>query len=655
MDSVGTGRARVSRLFAAYAAVSLVGVLALGGVLLQTSRQQADQRGLLQAGDEATLIGSTGISPLLDGKPLALGLSADERAALSRHVNAVVADGRVLRLRLRGLDGRAVYSSAGGKLDVPVDDEALDAASGEDVARLTTFDGDTVPGGGVRAVEAYQPLSAGPDGRRVGVLEVYLPYDRIATDIAKAQRLQTTVLGVGLLVLWLLLLAVTGSVTRRLRRQVAANAFLAMHDALTGMPNRAQFTEDARSAVAAATAELSTVVALVDLDRFKEVNDTLGHAIGDRLLVTLGARLTAAVREGDLVARLGGDEFGIVLPGLRNLGEAAEVLGRVRSALAEPLVIDDLPLSVEASVGFASAPSDGTDLDVLLAEADVAMYVAKRRHLGVVHHTPQHDRYDATRLRLVAELGDAINRGELVLHYQPKTDLRTGRVTAVEALVRWQHPERGLLFPDSFLPAVEQTDLVEPLTRWVLRTATLALADLDPTGTLVVAVNVSARSLGRGDFAEEVLAVLADTGTDPGRVILEITETALLADPTRAAVTLGALTAAGVRISIDDFGAGQTSLGYLADLPVSELKIDKAFVLAMHSEPRNAAIVRSVIDLGHNLGFSVTAEGVETSEALADLTAANCDLVQGYYLGRPVPLELIKAQLVDRAVVATRD
>jgi diguanylate cyclase (GGDEF)-like protein len=411
------------------------------------------------------------------------------------------------------------------------------------------------------------------------------------------------------------------------------------------MPNRAQFARCAADAIAAANVQRPTAIAVVDLDRFKEVNDTLGHGNGDRLLVALAERLSGMIREGDTVARLGGDEFGIVVRGVHGAGEAVEVLERLRSALTEPLLLDGLPLAVEASIGFALAPEDGDDIETLMALADVAMYAAKRQRHVVVHYQPDHNHYDARTLALVGELGAAIRAGQLVLHFQPKTDLRTQKVTAVEALVRWQHPTRGLLHPDAFLPAVEQTELVEPLTAWVLETALHALHDVDPTGHLSVAVNISARSLTRDGFADDVLAILANCGVAAERVILEVTETALLTDPPRAAATLGQLHHAGIRVSIDDFGAGQTSLGYLATLPITELKIDKGFVLAMSSDERNAAIVRSVIELGHSLGFTVTAEGVESNDVLEELVAAECDLVQGYLLARPMAASALRALL----------
>jgi EAL domain-containing protein (putative c-di-GMP-specific phosphodiesterase class I) len=280
----------------------------------------------------------------------------------------------------------------------------------------------------------------------------------------------------------------------------------------------------------------------------------------------------------------------------------------------------------------------------------MAMYIAKERHLGVVHFQPDHNRHDAATLGLVAQLGDGIAADELVLHYQPKTELRTGQITAVEALVRWNHPTRGLLYPDSFLPGAEQTELVEPLTKWVLTRALAELPSFDASGQLEMAVNVSARSLGRDDFADDVLEVVARSGIDPSRVIIEVTETALVTDARRAEINLTRLHEAGVRVSIDDFGAGQTSLAYLASLPVTELKIDKGFVMAMTSDSRNAAIVRSTIELGHSLGLTVTAEGVETPEIMADLTVADCDLVQGYLLARPLTAERLREHLLERVV-----
>jgi diguanylate cyclase (GGDEF)-like protein len=637
------------RLFVVYAVVSLVPVLILGFVLLGVLRAQGNATGLADGRADARLIAGTSIAPLLDGNDVRIGLSPVEVSNLRRTVGLAVRNGQVLRLRLRDLDGNVIFSddnSRGGP-----DDEALAAAHGHVVTALTWLNADSGDQGprGPQVVEAYEPLNSTQSGRPIGVLELYVPYAPIAAEIASGQIAVTGTLGTGLLTLWLVLMVVSASVTGRLRRQSNLNATLAREDALTGLPNRARFTELINRAIATATPPRPSAVGVIDLDRFKQINDTLGHDTGDRLLVLLGQRLKSHLGQANVVARLGGDEFGIVLTDVGSATEVCERFMQLKKVLAAPLRIDGLPLAVEASIGFAVTPQDGTDAGSLMQHADVAMYEAKEQHLGVLAYGSAHDQHDSYSLRLLAELGQAITSNELVLHYQPKIDIMSGRVTSVEALVRWQHPTRGLLYPDTFIPAAEQTELIEPLTWWVLRAATMGVRTLDPGGTLGVAVNISARSLTRLDYADEVLGVLTDTGTDPQRVIIEVTETVLMVDPPRAARTLIRLHEAGIRISIDDFGAGQTSLSYLATLPISELKIDKSFVMSMLTDERNAAIVRSVVDLGHSLGFSVTAEGVETTTALEHLRDIRCDTAQGYVLSGPGSLADVRQWLAARS------
>ena len=422
----------VRRLFAVYAAVSLVPVLLLGSALLLLLNSLGGDRGLAEGRAKADLIARASIAPALDGQDLRQPLSSRERAELSSRIALAVAGRDVLRLRVRNLDGVVVASddSSGGGAD----DESLAAATGRTVSKLTWLNADSNDSGprGPRVVEIYQPLAAARSGQRIGVLEVYLPYAPIAADISRGQREVTSALGVGLGLLWLSMLAVSTSVTRRLRRQAAANAFLASHDSLTGMPNRARFAEQAKLAIAQSNPTRQAAVVLVDLDRFKDVNDTLGHTNGDQLLVALADRLAAHVREGDTLARLGGDEFGIVLRDLYSTGEAVETINRLRGVLAAPLQINGLPLAIEASAGFALAPTDETRFDALLQQADVAMYFAKRQRLGVVHYRPEQDQYDSSALTLVAELGAAIEAGQLVLHYQPKGDVRSA------PLPRWR-------------------------------------------------------------------------------------------------------------------------------------------------------------------------------------------------------------------------
>jgi len=323
--------------------------------------------------------------------------------------------------------------------------------------------------------------------------------------------------------------------------------------------------------------------------------------------------------------------------------DAEDVLRRLREVIEQDVEVNGLPISVESSVGFVVTPDDGTDVDELLQHADVAMYLAKSQHTGVVRYDPNDDHYDAANLGLIADLRHAIDEGQLVVHYQPKAALEDGRVEAMEALVRWEHPTLGFLYPDRFIPLAEQTDLIDRLTESVLTRALTDLRDLgDEFADVAVSVNVSARTLGRARFAPQVIKVLESVGVAPERLMVEITETALLTDPPRAAAVLAELDAVGVRVSLDDFGIGQTSLGYLSSLPVHELKIDKSFVLDMLGNPAHAAIVRSIIDLGHNLQLRVVGEGVETDAVLDSLREAGCDLAQGFLLARPMPAEQLR-------------
>jgi predicted signal transduction protein with EAL and GGDEF domain len=333
---------------------------------------------------------------------------------------------------------------------------------------------------------------------------------------------------------------------------------------------------------------------------------------------------------------LGGDEFGVIL---RDLRDPTAELTALRSVIDGEVEVSGLPLSLEASIGYVIAPFDGVEVDELLQHADVAMYMAKSKHLGIVRYDSRHDHYDASKLELVAQLRHAIDDGQLVLHYQPKVSLIDGRVHAIEALVRWNHPTHGLLYPDSFLPLAEQTDLIDKLTDWVLARALVETHHLRlEDEAIAVAVNVSARNLSSPDFANVVIGTLRRLGMPAERLIIEITETSLLADPDRAATALAKLSDFGVRISLDDFGSGQTSLGYLSALPIHELKIDKSFVTDMLVNPAHAAIVRSIVDLGHNLSLSVVGEGVETEATLTMLRRSGCDIAQGFLMARPMPV-----------------
>jgi diguanylate cyclase (GGDEF)-like protein len=646
MYPVAQARYSTARLFAVYAVVSLIPILALGFLLASHFRQEAQERGVDQARAEAQLIAQTAVQPLFDDVLVSRGLSPTELSGMRRLTRLTVnsrGEG-TLRLQLRDLHGRVVFADdASVDTDGPVDDDALEAAGGETVARLTNLNADDDPKHpGPRAVEVYLPLQAGSPVRRVGVLELYLSYAPIAREVSKLLSTMYRDLIIGLGGLYLALFAISASVNGRLRRQSKLNAHLAEYDTLTGLPNRSLFERRATEALERARGRgTSVVIAIADLDNFKDINDVLGHRNGDQVLAELATRLESAARPGVTVARLSGDEFGLVLPCNGQLDPAAE-LAEIRSILERDLPVGGLTLSVQASVGYALAPLDADDSETLMRRADVAMYLAKAENAGVARYNASRDQYDPATLSLVAELRQAIDADQLVLHYQPQRDLATDRTVGMEALVRWQHPTRGLLQPDTFLPLAEQTNLIDHLTRWVLRRALTDLRGLDTAGAeLSVAINVSARGIGRGELADDVIEALGELAVEPRRLVIEVTETAILADPARAAIELGRLAAAGVAISLDDFGQGHTSLSHLSALPLDELKIDRGFVGDMLEQPAHAAIVHSVVDLGHNLGLRVVAEGVETDEVLAHLSDRGCDLVQGYLLARPMPLDAL--------------
>ena len=629
----------MGRLFAVHAAITLVPVLLLGLVLANGYRSEARQRGLAEGRSEAVLVARTAVEPILDGRPLSAGLTSAQTADLVRLVAHVTAGKEVLRLRLRDLAGRVVYSDDGSGFKEQPEDEAFEAARGEVVGRLTRLNSDSNDTGveGPESVEVYMPLMGGAADQRVGVLEIYLPYAPIQAEVSAGLHMLYWGTGVGLAALFIALLLISMSVSKGLRRQVKKNRFLAEHDSLTGLANRTLFHQQGVMALdARAGTARRTVVALIDLDRFKEVNDTLGHHSGDELLRQVAGRLSEAAGPYGSVARLGGDEFGVILT---DAPDPEAILERLRASLEEEVTVSDLPLSVDSSIGYVVAPDDGIDMAELLQRADVAMYLAKSDHSGICHYDPARDHYDASKLNLISQLRHGIDENQLVLHYQPKSALPAGAPRAVEALVRWQHPEHGLLYPDTFMPLAEQTDLIDKLTAWVMTRALTEIADLGASvGDLSVAVNVSARNLIRADFSAQVIGILGQTGMPPERLIIEITETALLVDPARAAIVLGQLTAAGVTVSVDDFGIGQTSLGYLSTLPVGELKIDKSFVMDMLDNPAHAAIVTSVIELGHNLRLRVVAEGVENSAVMDRLQSMGCDLAQGFHIARPMPI-----------------
>jgi diguanylate cyclase (GGDEF)-like protein len=422
-------------------------------------------------------------------------------------------------------------------------------------------------------------------------------------------------------------------------REAIAKEHQALHDALTGLPNRELFRDRIDQTVRSGRRNKnSAVVMIMDLDHFKEINDTLGHHMGDLLLQEVAKRLRLALRDSDTVARLGGDEFGVLLAHVDAPADATMVAENILMHLREPFVLEGMRLEIDASIGLALYPLHGEDNETLQQRADIAMYSAKQSGRGHAIFEPELDRHSPRRLALAGGLRSAISDGHIQLYYQPKADLRTGRIIGAEALARWDHPEFGIVGPSEFVPIAEQTGLITPLTSFVLDAAIRQVRAWKDGGLeLSIAVNLSARSFLDTQLAVEIPRLLAKWDVEAELLELEITESMLMADPARAEATLERLSQIGLTLSVDDFGTGYSSLANLKRLPVDTIKIDKSFVMEMAVDASDAAIVRSTIDLAHNLGLTVVAEGVESEDAWRHLESLGCDFAQGYYLARPLP------------------
>ena len=430
--------------------------------------------------------------------------------------------------------------------------------------------------------------------------------------------------------------------TQDLRTKTTALEYQAMHDAthdaLTDLPNRILLRDRLQQAIHSAQRENRPLaVLLLDLNRFKDINETLGHYQGDRLLKHVASRLKHVVRDADTLARLGGDEFAIILNPLSSLNDIHTVANKIQKALAPPYTLDGLNVDVQASVGAALFPEHATDADTLLQRTDVAMYAAKQEKKSFVLYSEKLDQQSPRRLTLMSELREAIKNDELTLRFQPIINNRSNGVHEVEVLVRWDHKIHGTMTPDEFIPMAERTGLIYPITQWVIKNALKQQAAWRAIGLDVgIAVNISAQTLLDPEFPDQVTGLIAAYDVSPQRITLEITESSIMFDQELALHILSRFAEMGVRIAIDDFGTGYSSLSYLKKLPVSHLKIDKSFVLDMLDNENDAIIVNATIDLGHNLGLQVIAEGVENEETLNRLKMRGCDAMQGYHINYPL-------------------
>ncbi|MFK5914092.1 MAG: EAL domain-containing protein [Woeseiaceae bacterium] len=424
--------------------------------------------------------------------------------------------------------------------------------------------------------------------------------------------------------------------------------FYALHDSLTGLGNRDLFNNRLEQTLQNAKQERKTFsVLIMDLDRFKEVNDTLGHAVGDKLLQSIAKRLLVVLRDVDLVVRLGGDEFAVLLESTHEI-QAKIISEKILDEFNSVFNIDDTPLYLGISIGIAVYPQHGTTSQVLQQHADIAMYVAKRNKMGHETYDPAYDEYSIERLSLISDLRTAIDNDELYMEYQPVIDVQTGKTICAEALLRWEHPQRGKIYPDEIIPIAEQTGLINPITYWVADTTAKFNNKLLTMGVNIkIAINLSVYNLQDKDFISNITNIYLKNNISPDKFIMEVTESVMMTNPQQSISILNDLDRLGIEISIDDFGTGYSSLAYLKKLPISKLKIDKSFIIDMLKDDNDAMIVRSTIDLSRNLGMEVVAEGIETKEILELLDVLGCHLGQGYYISHPIPEEKFKAWILD--------
>ncbi|MGD9794678.1 MAG: putative bifunctional diguanylate cyclase/phosphodiesterase [Acidimicrobiia bacterium] len=655
-------------LLAQFGLISFVVIAALGVALGFALREVAIDRAADDARRTATAAAQLGVLPLLDPATFPVNfapLPVDERTAFQQQLASGTSLAGVTRVKVWNRQHWIVLSDNDALTGrwFPGTDLLEDAFMGRPGSEVTSLSNPEEMEErdlgtalsvyfplGIDVVDGTEQFTLDGSGDIVGAFEIYLPKQPIDAGIARDTRRLVAQLAIGLGVLYVVLFRLVAAASRRIRRQASENEHLALFDSLTGLPNRHLFSDRVTQAITAANRSSTRVaVLLLDLDRFKVINDTLGHRLGDQVLQLVGERVSGRLRRVDSVARLGGDEFAVLLSEVSHDNDPVAVAEELAALLEEPITIGGLDLEVHGSIGVAVFPTDGQDAGTLLQRADVAMYTAKAAHSRVERYRPERDSYAAEKLAVATDVRRALDADELLLHYQPKIDLRTGRVHSVEALIRWQHPTRGFLGPGAFMDVVETTELIVPLTNRVLGIAARQAAHWTRAGLdITVAVNLSARSVLDNDLAESLTALCQQTGITPERLEVELTETALVDNPDKAALVLGQVRAAGFAVSLDDFGTGYASLGYLAALPLSTLKIDRSFVCTALSDPQSAALIEFTVQLAHQLGLSVVAEGVEEVAEAELLTRLGCDEGQGFLWAKPMAADVCTTWIEER-------
>ena len=692
-----------------FVVVSLVSVVALGLALVWVSssvmRQQAVRLGTVTA----TSVSAYAVAPVT-AEDFRTGILDDTTHDAVASATAGFKD-KLVELRLWSSDGRLMYSTAENTTTGLPDTTRYEKvrASGQPDARLIT-DVRSMPGGQALAsterpvLDVYVPVRAGdtaapdtavgtqPADAIVGAAEVMIDQTVSQQALADAVRTVTLVVVAGLVLLWLLLFRTVHTTSRRLQATALENARLALLDSLTGLPNRRLLADRMRRGIEQARDEGTRVgLVLLDIDRFKDINDTLGHDRGDELLEQVADRMRESLRDEDIVARLGGDEFAVLLPDVRTVANAERLAQRIRALFVTPFRLGGMELHVEPSLGVACLPDHADDASSLMRTADVAMYSAKVHRTGVAVYDPEEDHSSPARLELLGDLHRALDEQgvgpdaapavaddaqaddvpdeaaaaepapvdplvlasdderlrQLEMYYQPKVDLSSGRVVGLEALVRWRHPVHGMLLPSSFIPLAEQSGLIHVLTAFALRESVRQLAEWRTKGrTTPVAVNLSAHDVATGAVVDLIERLLAEYEVPASLLQVEITETALIADTSRVVPVLERLSALGVKVAIDDFGIGNTSIAQLRELPVNDLKIDRLFVSDLRDDNREGSqlVVQAMVDLAHSFGLRVIAEGVEDADTAAILARLGVDQAQGFFYAHPSPAGDVEAR-----------
>ena len=630
---------RAPRLVLRFAVVLSLALGAASAFILVVVHHFAISEAERSATRQANLIASTLLQQEVRPSDLAGPVSPARREQLDALVGKRLLAEDTLGVSLVRFDGIVTYSTdhraVGTRMSGAL---ASEAREGTIVSRTSTAGGGGAPVG-TKTLETYAPVS---DDLRKGsalIVQSYAPIDRAARS---AQLRVGVVLEILLLVLILVFVPLLARVTKRITRQIDQIHFQAFYDDLTGLPNRAHVFQQLKEGVSWANAnDRGLAVLLIDLNRFREINNTLGHDAGDALLKETATRLRTAVGSDVLLARLGGDEFAVVIE-YKAEDDATAFAERIREAVEPPVIVGDVPLAVDGTVGIAFYPKDGHNAEALLKHAEVAMQTAKQWRVGTLAYSPAVDPHDPEQLKLVADLRKADERDELALRYQSKVDLLTSNTVGFEVLTYWQHPTRGLLPPGAFIPVAERTGSIRHLSKAVLGRSVAQLAKWKEMGLdVTVAVNLTPVDLLDLDLPQELEDLLRERGVDPQCLCIEITESSVMGDPERAKAVLDHIVATGIRVAIDDFGTGHSSLAYLKDLPVHEVKIDRSFISGMAASPHDRLIVQATIQLAHSLGFQVVAEGVETAEVRNALREMGCDYAQGFFYARPEPAETV--------------